>query len=116
MIGLEMADFSSTLPFGIRTLVSALDSRLKGSLCGFIGALLLADHGMLVAFTEYNRNVIRLEPPLIVERVHIDAFIGALDELLSRGIARIVMDYLRLSRRKSDEASHADEDNVDVGA
>ena len=49
---------------------------------------------MLVAFTEYNRNVIRLEPPLICERAHVDQFIAALDDLLGRGIVRIVKDFV----------------------
>ena len=60
-----------------------LDEKLKGSLCGFIGCLLLAEHNVLVAFTEYNRNVIRLEPPLIVTKEHIDILIRAMDRLLS---------------------------------
>ena len=63
-----------------------LDDKLKGSLSGFVGALLLRDYGVLVAFTEYNRNVIRLEPPLICQREHVDQFVDALDGLLSRGI------------------------------
>ena len=50
---------------------------------------------MLVAFTEYNRNVIRLEPPLIVTREQCDQFIAALDDVLSRGVTGIVTGYLR---------------------
>jgi acetylornithine/succinyldiaminopimelate/putrescine aminotransferase len=99
MVGIEFADFSQTLPMGLRQMVAVLDDKLKGSLCGFIGALLLARHDVLVAFTEYNRNVIRLEPPLIVRREHIDHLVNALDELLSRGITRIVTDYLRTVKR-----------------
>jgi acetylornithine/succinyldiaminopimelate/putrescine aminotransferase len=56
---------------------------------------MLKDHDMLVAFTEYNRNVIRLLPPLVTTRSDIDRFCDAFDELLSRGVARIVADYLR---------------------
>ena len=95
MVGLEFNDFSETLPFGIKHMVALLDDKLKGSLCGFVGALLVKDHNVLVAFTEYNRNVIRLEPPLIASEADIDTFLHALDELLSRGITRIVTDYLR---------------------
>jgi acetylornithine/succinyldiaminopimelate/putrescine aminotransferase len=95
MVGLEFADFSQTMPFGLRQAVSVLDDKLKGSLCGFVGSLLLRDYGILVAFTEYNRNVIRLEPPLIVQREHIDALVDALDDLLTRGIVRIVTDFVR---------------------
>lgn len=95
MIGVEFQDISETMPFGVKHMVALLDDKLKGSLCGFIGALLLKDYDILVAFTEYNRNVIRLEPPLIVTREQCDEFIAALDDLLSRGITRIVTDYLR---------------------
>lgn len=94
MVGLEFHDFSQTLPFGLRQMVSLLDEKLKGSLCGFVGALLLAQKDTLVAFTEYNRNVIRLEPPLLVEKAHIDQLVDGLDELLGRGVVGIVKDYI----------------------
>jgi acetylornithine/succinyldiaminopimelate/putrescine aminotransferase len=95
MVGLEFHDFSQTLPMVLRSVVSVLDEKLKGSLSGFVGALLLRDYDVLVAFTEYNRNVIRLEPPLICQREHIDRFIEALDSLLSRGIVSIVKDFVK---------------------
>jgi len=87
--------FSQTMPNVLRPVLGMLDEKLKGSLPGFIGSHLLRDHGVLVAFTEYNRNVIRLEPPLICGREHVDAFIQALDEVLSRGIVRIVRDFIK---------------------
>ena len=40
---------------------------------GRLGALLLRDYGV-PAFTEYNRNVIRLLPPLICQREHVVQF------------------------------------------
>ncbi|MEQ8297214.1 MAG: aspartate aminotransferase family protein [Nitratireductor sp.] len=95
MVGLEFQDFSQTLPMVLRPLVGVLDDKLKGSLSGFVGALLLRDHDVLVAFTEYNRNVIRLEPPLICGREHVDAFVDALDSLLGRGIVAIVKDFVK---------------------
>jgi len=95
MVGLEFQDFSQTLPAMLRPMVAMLDDKLKGSLSGFVGALLLRDHDVLVAFTEYNRNVIRLEPPLIVEREHVDTFVDALDSLLSRGVVAIVKDFVK---------------------
>jgi acetylornithine/succinyldiaminopimelate/putrescine aminotransferase len=95
MVGLEFNDFSETLPFGVKHMVSLLDDKLKGSLCGFIGALLVKEYDVLVAFTEYNRNVIRLEPPLIITSEHVQTFLKAMDDLLSRGVTRIVTDYLR---------------------
>ncbi len=95
MVGLEFHDFSQTMPAVLRPVLAMLDEKLKGSLPGFIGSHLLRDHRVLVAFTEYNRNVIRLEPPLICERQHVDAFIKALDEVRSRGIVRIVRDFVK---------------------
>lgn len=101
MIGIEFQDISKTLPIGARQLVAVLDDKLKGSLCGFVGSLLLRDYDVLVAFTEYNRNVVRLEPPLIVTQAEIDTFVDALDDLLSRGVTRIVTDYAKNIMRKS---------------
>jgi len=75
-------------------MVSLLDDKLKGSLCGFTGALLLAKHDVLVAFTEYNRNVIRIEPPLNITREDADKFLRAFEEVLSRGVTGIVKDYI----------------------
>ncbi|MCT8989585.1 aspartate aminotransferase family protein [Chelativorans sp. SCAU2101] len=95
MVGLEFQDFSQTLPAVLRPMVAMLDDKLKGSLSGFVGALLLRDYDILVAFTEYNRNVIRLEPPLIVGREHVDTFADALDSLLSRGVVSIVRDFVK---------------------
>ena len=95
MVGLEFQDFSQTLPMVLRPVVSVLDDKLKGSLSGFVGALLLRDYGCLVAFTEYNRNVIRLEPPLICGREHVDTFVDALDSLLGRGVISIVKDFVK---------------------
>jgi acetylornithine/succinyldiaminopimelate/putrescine aminotransferase len=101
MVGLEFQDFSQTLPLGVRQLVSVLDEKLKGSLCGFVGSLLLKEHDTLVAFTEYNRNVIRLEPPLIVQREHIDYLVDSMDNLLSWSITGIVKDYVKGNLRKT---------------
>ncbi|EEY02398.1 aspartate aminotransferase family protein [Brucella neotomae] len=95
MVGLEFHDFSQAMPVVLRPMLAMLDDKLKGSLPGFIGSHLLRDHGVLVAFTEYNRNVIRLEPPLICQRAHVDEFIKALDEVLSRGIVKIVKDFIK---------------------
>ncbi len=94
MVGVEFQDFSETLPFMLKQAVAVLDDKLKGSLSGFIGSILLRDFNVLVAFTEYNRNVIRLEPPLICARADVDTFITAMDELLGRGIVRIVTDFV----------------------
>ena len=98
MVAVELNDISRTMPIGLRQVISVLDDKLKGSLCGFLGALLLQEHDILVAFTEYNRNAIRLEPPLIVTRDQIDYFISSMRNLLSRGVVGIVTSYIK-SRR-----------------
>ncbi|MEM7300866.1 MAG: aspartate aminotransferase family protein [Pseudomonadota bacterium] len=98
MVGIEFHDLSNTLPFALKTAVSLLDSKLKGSLPGFVGSALLRDHDVLVAFTEYNRNVIRLEPPLTAKHEHVDKFVSALGTVLGGGIVRIVKDFLASQR------------------
>ena len=108
MVGLEFHDVSNALPMVVKPIVATLDDKLKGSLCGFVGSLLLRDHGVLVAFTEYNRNVIRLEPPLICERHHVDDFISALDEVLGRGLTRIVLDFAKSQVSKSVSSKASD--------
>lgn len=65
-------------------------------LTGAVGALLLAEHGVLVAFTDHDRDVLRLEPPLTIRPEHVDHFVDALDELLSRGPHRLAQDYLHV--------------------
>lgn len=95
MVGIEFQDLSQTLPALLRPVVAVLDDKLKGSLSGFVGAALLREHDVLVAFTEYNRNVIRLEPPLICTTEHVDLFIEALNAILARGIVRIVKDFVQ---------------------
>ena len=95
MVGLEFHDFSQTMPAVLRPALAMLDDKLKGSLSGFVGAALLRDHDVLVAFTEYNRNVIRLEPPLICQAAHVDRFIEALDAVLARGVVLIVKDFIQ---------------------
>jgi ornithine--oxo-acid transaminase len=76
----------------------AAEGRLSGGLAALIGSLLLAEHGVLVAFTEYDRDVLRLEPPLTVRPEHVDHLVNALTNLLSRGPRRLALDYLRVVR------------------
>ncbi|WP_298982950.1 aspartate aminotransferase family protein [uncultured Roseibium sp.] len=95
MVGLEFQDFSQTMPMVLRPVLAMLDEKLKGSLSGFIGAQLLRDYDILVAFTEYNRNVIRLEPPLVCTMDNVDTFCDALDDLLSKGIVSIVNGFIK---------------------
>ena len=98
MLGLEFQDFSQTMPMAVRPALAMLDEKLKGSLSGFIGSALLRDHDVLVAFTEYNRNVVRLQPALITTHENVDQFITALDKVLSGGVIKIVTDFIKSQR------------------
>ncbi len=98
MMGLEFQDFSRTMPAAVKPMLSLMDEKLKGSLSGFIGSSLLRDHDVLVAFTEYNRNVVRLQPPLIASRENVDQFITALDAVLGGGVVKIVTDFIKSQR------------------
>ena len=95
MVGLEFHDFSETMPAVLRPVLATVDDRLKGSLPGFIGAELLREHAVLVAFTEYNRNVVRLQPPLVVGEAEVTRFCDALETVLARGVVRIVRDFIK---------------------
>ena len=48
-----------------------------------------------MAFTEYNRNVMRLEPPLIVTEEEVRGFIAAVEKLLGRGMTAIATSYVK---------------------
>ena len=95
MAGLEFHDFLQKLPMVLRPVVSVLDDKLKGSLSGFVGTLLLRDYDVLVVFTEYNRNAVRLLPLLTCSRADVDVLIAALESLLGRGIVSIVKDFVK---------------------
>ena len=77
-------------------MVAAMDDKLKGSVTGFIGAILLNKYQILAGFTEYNRNVMRLHVPLITEIAEINYFVKSLDTVLSKGITGIVTDFIKL--------------------
>ncbi|WP_218128578.1 aspartate aminotransferase family protein [Prauserella marina] len=98
MIGLE---FTGAARAGLRALgpvASAMDRALPGGLAVAVGSLLKSEHSVLVGFTDYNRNVLRLQPPLGIEHKHVDQLVAALDDLLSRGALRLGADFLRTGR------------------
>ncbi len=95
MIGLEYHDLSDTLIAPLRAMISKFDDRLKGSITGFVGSILLNKYNVLVAFTEYNRNVMRLLPPLILQKEHVDYFIQCLDEIFNSGIKGIITRFIK---------------------
>ena len=95
MIGLEYHDLSDTLIAPLRAMVSKFDDRLKGSITGFIGSILLNQYKILIAFTEYNRNVMRIQPPLIFRKEHVDYFILSIDDILKSGISGIITRFIK---------------------
>lgn len=99
MAAIEFADVSAALPGPAGRLLGWFDRPLRGALPALIGSQLLAEFGILVAFTEYNRNVVRLEPPLTVREQHVDALADALDRLLSRGALGLARGYLGTTYR-----------------
>lgn len=111
MVGVQLAGINTgatTPPHSLLQEVWALpEGRLRSSLAGMVGILLLAEHGVLVAFTDHDRDVLRLEPPLTIRPEHVDHFVDALDELLSRGPSRLAHDYLRAERKPSRAESNA---------
>lgn len=98
MAGIQLAGISAGAPAPLRRAFRILEGRLSGGLAALIGSMLLAEHGVLVAFTEYDRDVLRLEPPLTVRSEHVDHLIEALEDLLSRGPRRLTLDYLSVVR------------------
>ena len=96
MIGLEFNDLSKSFKPPISTLLSTMDSRLKGSITGFVGSILLNKYKVLIGFTEYNRNVMRLHPPLITNTNDVDYFIQSLEKVLEVGLIGIVKSFIKL--------------------
>ena len=95
MLGVEFNDISNNFRVPISTILSTMDERLKGSITAFIGSLLLNQFGILIGFTEYNRNVMRLHPPLITKQKDIDYFIESFEEVLKKGLTGIVKSFIK---------------------
>ena len=96
MIGIEFNDISQTFGPIISTLLSSMDNKLKGSITGFVGSIMLNKYHILAGFTEYNRNVLRLHPPLITKCEHIDYFIDSFNEILVGGVVGIIKNFIKI--------------------
>lgn len=96
LAGIELRNITELLP---GALLGAYSERLRalgdGPLAVLVASALLLDHRILVAFTDFNRNVLRLEPPLTMKEAHVDQVIDALKETLSRGVSGLVKSALR---------------------
>ena len=73
-----------------------MDKKLKGSLTGITGSIFLNEFRILVGFTEYNRNVMRLHPPLITKAENIDYFIESFEKILKKGIKGIIKSFIKM--------------------
>ncbi len=60
-----------------------------------IAGELLNKHRILTAYTLNNPNVIRIEPPLIIDYPSLDRIVDALDKILARNFTGITLDSLR---------------------
>ena len=56
MIGIELHDLSSNFPAPVRVLISPLDERLKGSITGFIGSILLNEYKLNQVITTIEKR------------------------------------------------------------
>ncbi|MDA2807117.1 aspartate aminotransferase family protein [Nocardiopsis suaedae] len=64
-------------------------------LTGAVVAALYRDHGVLTFFGSNRRIALIVSPPLVAEPDEADLFLGALDEVLARGPARLLAGLVR---------------------
>ncbi len=82
LIGIEFNQPESKV---LNTISKGLLDKLSHEYTGaFVAERLQNEFGIITAYTLNNPNVIRLEPPLTVEREQIDYVIESLDKLLSK--------------------------------
>jgi putrescine aminotransferase len=81
LIGIEFAEMKGALDKLTGGLASQLSREYAAAL---VAGELMNKHRIVTAYTLSNPNVIRVEPPLIVSRNHIEALLQALDETLAR--------------------------------
>ena len=88
LIGIEFASPNSRL---LNTLTGGTVKKLAEEyFASIVAGQLLEQHGIITAYTLNNPNVIRLEPPLIIERSQIDYVISALEQIfVNQGIASL---------------------------
>jgi len=82
MIGIEFAPATR----GPLTLITGgrLNQLSHNYLSGLILTDLLTQHHIMTAYTLNNPNVLRLEPPLNIEREHLDYLVASLDNTLKK--------------------------------
>jgi putrescine aminotransferase len=80
MIGIEWAEATR----GLATVATSgrLNRLSRDYLAGLVVSRLLRKHRIMTAVTLNNHNVLRLQPPLDVEREHLDFLVARLEETL----------------------------------
>jgi putrescine aminotransferase len=71
-------------PGGLMNKVAKLAEVAQENLGAMVSGVLQNDHGIITAYTLHNPTVMRLEPPLIVNREQLDEVVKALDETLNK--------------------------------
>lgn len=81
MIGLEFEE-----PKGIlnKITVGKLSELSKEYFASLVAGKLMNEYGIITAYTLNNPNVIRLEPPLIVEFEELDKIVYALNDIFEK--------------------------------
>jgi ornithine--oxo-acid transaminase len=99
MVGVEFAGVvAATMGRGVGLLASSFDRKLEGGLAGPVAAALLARHATLVGMSDYDRDVLRIQPPLVVRAEHVELLRERIDEVLARGPRRVVLGHRRAGR------------------
>lgn len=88
LIGIEFAQPKSGL---INTLTGGAVNKLAEEyFASIVAGQLMNKHGIITAYTLNNPNVIRMEPPLIIERSEIDYVVASLEEVFkNQGMASL---------------------------
>jgi acetylornithine/succinyldiaminopimelate/putrescine aminotransferase len=95
LIGLEFRNIMDIIPGKLGSRLPQVKQLAQGGLVALIANSLLVNHKILVGFTEFNRNVMRFEPPLTFTENHADLVVKALDTILSHGIVSMVMQTIK---------------------
>jgi ornithine--oxo-acid transaminase len=91
LIGIELRAVHEVLP--LQTLAARsrwVESLGDGALSALVASTLLHRYGILVGLTDFDRNVLRLTPPLNIDRQHVERFVCALSDLLSGGVLSLL--------------------------
>jgi acetylornithine/succinyldiaminopimelate/putrescine aminotransferase len=91
LAGIELRNIAELLPGAtLGHYLPKLRALGDGPLAVLVAGDLLARHRVLVAFTDFNRNVLRIEPPLTLREQHVDRLVEGLSDVLSQGVTGLL--------------------------